>query len=313
MDKRVIQSVFSHQYQGGIPKGEIWLGKQLFQGSSLEDNLSGHIQLRKQLGMDLLFFPISGQNAPTQNMDYRCFSLAEVKKAVEISDLFVGVIIDGPFQRMVTRHGLTTILTGLKRHEAEIVGELKEETEDVEALVSQCLELTIDAVVIADDIAYQHSTYMNPEDMVKLFTPLYSDLVLRVKAGGAYALFHSCGNIAMFLDQLVACGFDGLAACQGQCLDLVSIKEKYSSLTLLAGIDADLLESGSMDEMQKREFSHRVISLAKGGGFILASSCGLYSRSSCQRLMELYKIADESASRYKTGARPEKQSHPPPK
>jgi len=298
MNKRNIQDVFSHQEQERIPRGELWLGRKLFQDDNLEDDLSGHIQLRKKMGMNLLFLPVSGQKTPSQNMDYRWFSLAEVKKAVEISDLFVGVIVDGPFQRMVTRHDLIAILTELKRNESELVRELKEETEDVEALVSQCLELNIGAVVIADDIAYQQSTYMSPEDMVKLFTPLYSDLVSRAKAGGVYALFHSCGNISGFLDQLVACGFDGLAGCQGECLDLASIKEKYSALTLLAGIDADLLESESIDELQKREFIDRVISLAKGGGFILASSCGLYSRSSCQRLRELYEIADESVSRF---------------
>jgi uroporphyrinogen decarboxylase len=298
MNNRILQSVFSHQAQERIPRGELWLGKQLFQGSSLADNLSGHIQLRKQLGMDLLFLPLSGQNTPSQNMEYRWFSLAEVKRAVEISGLFVGVIIDGPFQRMVARHGLIDVLTGLKRNESEIAGELKKETEDVEALVACCMELTIGAVVIADDIAYQHSTYINPQDMVKLFNPIYTNLVSHVKAGGAYALFHSCGDISGFLDQLVACGFDGLAACQGECLDLVSIQEKYCSLILLAGIDADLLESESLDEMQKRDFRDRVVSLAKGGGFILASSCGLYSPSSCQRLMKLYEMVDESVSRF---------------
>ena len=109
-----MQSVFSHQEQDRIPRGELWLGKKLFQNNKLEDDLSGHIQLRKKLGMDLLFLPVSGHNTPSQDMDYRWFSLAEVKMAVETSDLFVGVIIDGPFQRMVTRHGLTAILTELK-------------------------------------------------------------------------------------------------------------------------------------------------------------------------------------------------------
>jgi hypothetical protein len=53
-----------------------------------------------------------------------------------------------------------------------------------------------------------------------------------------------------------------------------------------------------MDELQKREFSHRIKSLAKGGGFILASSCGLYSHNSRQRLRELYEIADKGFSRF---------------
>ena len=138
---------------------------------------------------------------------------------------------------------------------------------------------------MADDLAYQHSTYISPGDSEKLLGPLYSDVVAGIHAGGAYALFHSCGNITALLPQLVESGFDCLAACQDQCLDLVSLKRVYGSqLTFLSGMYADVLEAESLTASQKEEFVKRVISLAQGGGFILSSSCGLYSLNSLQRL-----------------------------
>ncbi len=162
-------------------------------------------------------------------------------------------------------------------------------------IIERCLKLNVGAVVIADDLAYQQSTYLNPDILRRLLFPLYAEATKQIHSGNAYALLHSCGNITALVPQLVSCAFDGLAACQNQCLDLISLKKEYGSrLTILAGIDADLLDAGTLSESQKIEFSRRVETLAQGGGFVLSSSCGLYSSHALERLKELYGIADES-------------------
>lgn len=77
-------------------------------------------------------------------------------------------------------------------------------------------------------------------------------------------------------------------------VDLVSLKETHGSqLTILAGIDAGSIEIGVLTELQEQKFCRRIIALAKWGGFILGSSCGLYSHKSLQTLPELYRIADQ--------------------
>jgi hypothetical protein len=98
-----------------------------------------------------------------------------------------------------------------------------------------------------------------------------------------------------------ACGFDGLAACEKQCLDLIHLKPAYrAKLTIIAGIDADLLEAKSLTANQKREFGIRIASLAKEGGLILSSSCGLCFPNSVKRLQELYNTADAYLRDYET-------------
>lgn len=289
-----VKTVFGHGEQRNLVRAELWLGRSPFQEFQLDDSLEGHLSLRHRLGMDILFLPLSVPGFSASPMDYRRFSVAEVEEAVKISDLFVAVILDGPFQRLVDKQGLIPLLAGFKDDKEAVSRRFDEEAADLEVILKQCLELNVGAVVVADDLAYQQSTYMSPDAYEKLLGPLYSNVVAEIHTKGAYALFHSCGNITGLLSQLVAYGFDGLAACQDQCLDLVSVKKLYGDrLTFLAGMDADVLEVESLTAARKKEFGRRLKLLAKGGGFILSSSCGLNSLNSLQRLQELYHVAEE--------------------
>jgi hypothetical protein len=93
---------------------------------------------------------------------------------------------------------------------------------------------------------------------------------------------------------LVSYGFDGLAAIQHRSNDLISIKEKFgSSLTLMAGIDAEILEAREISVSGLEEYKRLIQSLSSGGGFIICSSSGLYSGDFLERIQELYRIADE--------------------
>jgi uroporphyrinogen decarboxylase len=288
-----VRKAFKHEYQSNVVRGEIWLGKLPLKEACIEDNLEGHVRIRKQLGMDLLFLPVSAPDFFSSALEYRRFSMDEIDEAVRKSGLFVGVVVDGPFQRLVEKEGLLTFLAGRQENERLITKKIVNEAEKVEGIISQCLKLNVGAVVVADDLAYQKSTYMNPAFTSRLLGPVYSELVSMIRAGGAYALFHSCGNIAALLPQLIACGFDGLAACEKQCLDLIHLRPAYrKQLTIIAGIDAVLLEAKSLTVNQKREFGIRVVSLAKEGGLILGSSCGLCFPNSVKRLQELYDIVD---------------------
>ena len=85
-----------------------------------------------------------------------------------------------------------------------------------------------------------------------------------------------------------------MAAIQHRANDLISLKEKYgSSLTFMAGIEAEMLEAVEMSLSGLKEYRRLVRSLSQGGGFILCSSSGLYSGDFLERIHELYRIADE--------------------
>ena len=143
-------------------------------------------------------------------------------------------------------------------------------------------------------MAGERSPFVDPHDIQDLFSSFYIQAVSEIHSRHSYALFHSCGNITLLIPQLVSYGFDGLAAIQHRSNDLISIKEKFgSSLTLMAGIDAEILEAREISVSGLEEYKRLIQSLSSGGGFIICSSSGLYSGDFLERIQELYRIADE--------------------
>jgi hypothetical protein len=230
----------------------------------------------------------------TNASGYRYFSLKELEEASRTRDLFLIALIDGPFQTLAGKKGLMKILTTWKRERKEVSSEYERERVEVDILIKRCLELSVDAIVIADDLAGERSLFVDPNDIQDLFSPFYIQTISEIHSKNSYALFHSCGNIMILIPQLVSYGFDGLAAIQHRANDLISIKEKYgSSLTLMAGIDAEILEGGEISLSGLKEYERIIRFLAQGGGFIICSSSGLYSGDFLERIQELYRIADD--------------------
>ena len=106
-----VKAAFEHRDQGSLVRGELWIGRRPFQELRIDDSLEGHIDLRNRLGMDLLFLSLADPEFSSSLMDYRRFSVAEIARAAQITDLFTGIIIDGPFQRLVEKQGLMPLLT----------------------------------------------------------------------------------------------------------------------------------------------------------------------------------------------------------
>ncbi|MFC1823663.1 uroporphyrinogen decarboxylase family protein [Thermodesulfobacteriota bacterium] len=298
-----MQRLFHRQFSNSIPRAELWLGTELLEKGGLEDSLEGHLALRTNLGMDLLFLPLSEVASFNASLGYRYFGPDDVAEATKISDLPVGVIIDGPFEKLVSNEGLIPVLKDWLKNPRITREKYAKEAAQVDMQIDRSLDTNVGVIVIADDVAGEKATYLNPEHSKTLFSPFYSQAVARIREKGVCALYHSCGNITAILPQLIKWGFDGLAACQGRSMDLPSLKKEYGSkLAFLAGIDAELLQETDLTPNKERSFINYVEELAEGGGFILCSSCGLYSSHYLERVIKLYEILDASIHRNNTSA-----------
>lgn len=240
--------------------------------------------------MDFLSLPVDYPgHGPAR---YRRFKLDEVEEAVATSRLFTCAIVDGPFQRSAESPGDLSVLS--PRRDEPGSARLREMASAIEETIGTLVWRGVSAVIIADDIAYQRSTYASPKVIGERLLPLYSRMVGRIHGGGAYALFHSDGNIAPLIPELISCGFDGLAGCEPECLDLTQLKKTYGSrLTLMAGIPAGLLEPDSPISARKDDFLREARTLNQGGGFVMCSACGVNSADALGRLKELYALTGE--------------------
>jgi hypothetical protein len=103
-----------------LPRSELWINSRVLEWAQMEDTLKGHLTLRNQLGMDLLFLPLSATETYNSSQGYRYFSLEDVQEALKQDELFVAVILDGPFQRIVEKRGLIAVLSALKQKRASV-------------------------------------------------------------------------------------------------------------------------------------------------------------------------------------------------
>jgi hypothetical protein len=296
--RAIVQGAFAHRLTGRIPRGELWLGSDLFAQANLPDDLPGYLTLIDRLGHDCLCLPFDPTITRHPSLGYRYFNAQELKEAMKIQGPFVMAIIDGPWQRLVDKQGLMACLTAWQRDQQGMRVAYAQEEAVAATLIRECLERSVDAVIIAEDLAGERALFFDVEESQTLFAPFYTQTIAEIHDTGAYALFHSCGKIRQIIPRLVSCGFDGLAAIQHRANDLISIKEQYgASLTVMAGIEVEMLAPGGMAGDGVEEYKRLVQSLRLGGGFILCSSTGLYAGDFLERMQELYRIADEITNR----------------
>lgn len=296
----IVKMALNHQPLNRIPKGEIWLGSEILRRLNLEDDINGHFKAVKILRHDIVCFPVYDKNLIKAYPNYRYFNLEEIIEATKINDgLFLTLVIDGPFQRLSQRLGLMKVLNYLGRKRTEIKIEFEEEFSNINFLINKCLDLQVNAIVIADDVAGENNLFIIPELFNNIFANFYKSLISKVHNKGMFILFHSCGDIRQFISNLIAYGFDGLASIQDRLNDLISIKKRFGKkLALMGGIDSEILEASEIPPDKLREFKRRLKMMSSGGGFILSSSTGLYRGDFIEKIEKIYRIADSLVDNY---------------
>ena len=69
------------------------------------------------------------------------------------------------------------------------------------------------------------------------------------------------------------------------------MKDRYGSqLVLMAGIEGEILEKEALSPSDLANLEELLHSLALNGGFILSSSCGLYSGRFLERVGAIYSL-----------------------
>jgi len=194
------------------------------------------------------------------------------------SDMFVVAQIGGPSSNTYLCIGMEDymIYSLTNTREVGIIGERIMEYEVARA--KKFIDHGADAILIADDIAFNSGPFLPPKIMDRIVYPHLKQAVTEIKKySNVPVFFHTDGYIYDELDKIVDCGFDGIQSLQPSAgMDIAKVKANYGKdLCLMGNIDLDyLLTFGSMQEVEDEV--KRVIDIAApGGGFIL-SSCNVF-------------------------------------
>ena len=152
-----------------------------------------------------------------------------------------------------------------------------------------------DAVLIADDLAFNSGPFTDPAYLRKDYFPLLKKQVTAIHDLGLPAILHSDGDLHMLMEDLLDCGIDGLQSCDPNAnMDIPELKKEYGDrLTFMGNIDINLLAQGSPDEVGRiaREL---IRDSRQNGGFILSASNVITKYCRPENVLAMYQAVTET-------------------
>lgn len=132
----------------------------------------------------------------------------------------------------------------------------------------------VDIVYVGDDLAMQSGPLFNPVAYRELIKPHHRRMFEIVKSRGPKIVYHSCGAVTPFIDDLIDIGVDAINPVQVNAnnMDPQDLKDAFGDrISFWGGIDTQkILPFGTEDEV--RAEVRRIISiLGKNGGYVLNS------------------------------------------
>ncbi|MBE3580803.1 MAG: hypothetical protein IMW96_04055 [Thermoanaerobacteraceae bacterium] len=292
--ERVYRAI-NHQEADRVPKGEWRLDPVLVArilGKEGRGTWEDEVKVRELLGMDLVGLVPRGirpdRSMPPHELDFSPFERWRGQ-----TDFFIFAVVDGPFQGSAGRMDFMEFLLRLSSREDQVKELAREEARFGLETARRCVQAGAHGVIIADDIAYTRGTYVAPGLLRELFLPLWQWQVENLGTEGVPVFFHSDGNIASLVSDLVAAGFAGLHSLEPTAgMDIARIKQDFGPrLCLMGNFDLSLLARAGEEELAA-EVQRIMAAAAPGGGFIFSTSSGcLGGDLPAEKVMALYRAA----------------------
>jgi uroporphyrinogen decarboxylase len=154
------------------------------------------------------------------------------------------------------------------------------------------VELGVDQVNMADDVAAQTGMIISPRLWRRYLKPCYKRLVDALRIGVKYIYYHSDGDLRPIIPDLIEIGVNILNPIQPDCMDLAELKMKYGEkITLWGGLSVqETLPHGTPEKVEE-EVKRTIEICAPGGGFVLGTSNNITQDTPIENFFAIYKAA----------------------
>ena len=163
------------------------------------------------------------------------------------------------------------------------------------SFLEKCMEKIkglVDGVYVGDDFGTQNGLAISPSMWRKYIKPRYKKLVSVVKKYGLKYCHHSCGGVRQIIPDMIELGFDVLNPVQPLAfgMDPYALGEEFGKdIAFYGGIDEQkTLPNGSVEDV-KSEVFHRIKTLGKYGGYIVAPSHAFQPDTPMENVIAVYE------------------------
>jgi uroporphyrinogen decarboxylase len=170
--------------------------------------------------------------------------------------------------------GLETYCTAVKR-DPDLIARMYDKVGEIQYRI---LDIATDfdcvgGVRFADDLAYAQGLMVSPAHLRQYFFPWLKRCVDLVHGKGKVFIQHSDGDVRLVLEDIIACGVDGLHPIEPKAMDIVELKRTVGHRIALCGnIDLGYTLTRGTPEEVDAEVKERIRAVAPGGGYLLGSA-----------------------------------------
>jgi len=217
-----------------------------------------------------------------------------VRRFAEDRDMYVFGQVGGPVTILDESLGMEGFMVAAMENTGEVrfLGEavMSFETEKAKIL----LDAGADAIIVGDDIAFNSGPFLPPGIMRQAVYPLYRRIITEIRRHRRVpVLLHSDGNLTPVLDEILACGFDGLHSLQPSAgMDIGVVKRRYGKdLVLIGNIDLDYVMTMAPPREVAEVVKKTIDVAAPGGGFVLSTCNALIAAVPPANALAMYDTA----------------------
>jgi uroporphyrinogen decarboxylase len=226
-------------------------------------------------------------------LDPRCF--ADIPALIEkYPDRFrVFAIGFSLYERAWTLRGMQNLMMDFIEHPDFVHTLLNAISEWNIAQAEEALKYDIDCIYYGDDWGQQRGLQMGPAIWRQFLRPALEPMYRVVREAGRYVIIHSCGDVDELFEDLIEMGLNCFNPFQPEVMDVAALIEHYRGrLAFYGGLSVQqTLPYGTADDV--REETERLISLGRGGGYILSPSHAVPKDVPLENMLAFIQVAHD--------------------
>lgn len=228
--------------------------------------------------------------------DFNWCPTERLDECVQNTDFFVVAQIGGPASNTYISLGMEDYMVYSMTNTEEI-GVLGEKIMEYEiARAKKFIDHGADAILVADDIAFNSGLLLPPRIMDQIVFPLQKRAVQEIKKyKNVPVFFHSDGYLYDVLDKIIDCGFDLIQSLQPSAgMDIEKVKKNYGKdICLMGNVDLNYLLTFGTPEEVEAEVKRVIDIAAPEGGFILSTCNILVDAVKPENALAMYRTAEK--------------------
>jgi uroporphyrinogen decarboxylase len=206
----------------------------------------------------------------------------------------MGIVECTVFEMAWNLVGLEQFLTDMARG-CDYVGPLLDSVADYSIGIGLALiDLGADAVLTGDDVGMEMGPMISPRMWREWLKPRLQRVfdAYRAARPDIVLVYHTCGSVLPFVDELIEMGVDVLNPIQvtAKGMDAAWLKRTYGHrLGFCGGVDQrEVLPHGTPDDVEE-EVRSRIGELGPGGGYVLAPTHDIQSDTPVENVLAVFE------------------------